>query len=53
MIEYGRIRRERPLEEPAKPDAKLTRAEIVRQIRAGVTANTTVIAETGVRGSTA
>ena len=47
MIEYGRIRSERPAETAAKPDAKLMRAEIVRQIRPLVTSNTTVIAETG------
>jgi pyruvate decarboxylase len=47
MVEYGRIRSEHPTESPAKPDAKLMRAEIVRQIRPLVTADTTVIAETG------
>src|SRR5208283_2317714 len=47
MIEYTRIRSERPPENPAKPDAKLMRAEVVRQIRPLITADTTVIAETG------
>ena len=47
MIEYARIRSERPPENPAKPDAKLMRAEVVRQIRPLITADTTVIAETG------
>ena len=42
-----RIRSEPASEKPAKPDAKLLRAEVVRQIRSLVTANTTVIAETG------
>ena len=47
MVEYARIRSERPPEKPAKPDTKLMRAEIVRQIRPLITSNTTVIAETG------
>ncbi len=47
MIEYARIRSERPPENPAKPNAKLMRAEVVRQIRPLITADTTVIAETG------
>jgi pyruvate decarboxylase len=47
MIEFGRIRSERPPENPANPDAQLMRAEVVRQIRPLVTADTTVIAETG------
>lgn len=47
MIEYARIRTDRPAEPVAKADAKLTRAEIVRQLRPLVTADTTVIAETG------
>ncbi|MGA7655460.1 MAG: thiamine pyrophosphate-dependent enzyme [Methylocella sp.] len=47
MIEYALIRSERPPENPAKPDAKLMRAEVVRQIRPLITADTTVIAETG------
>jgi indolepyruvate decarboxylase len=47
MIEYARIRSEPRPEKPAEPGAKLMRAEIVRQIRPLVTADTTVIAETG------
>jgi indolepyruvate decarboxylase len=47
MVEYRRIQSERPAEKPAKPDAKLMRAEMVRQIRPLVTADTTVLAETG------
>ena len=47
MIEYQRIRSKRPPDAIAKPDAKLMRAEIVRQIRSLVTADTTIIAETG------
>jgi len=47
MIEYARIRSERPPEPVAEPGAKLVRSEIVRQIRPLVTADTTVLAETG------
>jgi indolepyruvate decarboxylase len=47
MIEYRRIRSEPASEMPAKPDTKLVRAEVVRQMRPLVTADTTVIAETG------
>jgi len=47
MIQFARVRSEPPPEEPAKPDAKLTRAEMVRQIRPLVTDNTTMFAETG------
>jgi pyruvate decarboxylase len=47
MIEYGRIRSECPPEKAAKPDAELTRAEIVRQIRPLVTSESTVFVETG------
>jgi pyruvate decarboxylase len=47
MVEYRRIQSERPAEKPAKPEAKLMRAEIVRQIRPLITADTTVVAETG------
>ena len=47
MIEYARLRSEPTPEIAAKPDAKLMRAELIRQIRPLVTANTTVIAETG------
>jgi pyruvate decarboxylase len=47
MTEFGRIRSDRPPEHPANPEAQLTRAEAVRQIRPLVTADSTVIAETG------
>jgi len=47
MIEYSRVRCEPPVEIAAKPGAKLTRAEWLRQIRPLVTADTTVFAETG------
>jgi pyruvate decarboxylase len=47
MIEYKRIRVDLRPESAAKPDAKLVRAEIVRQIHPLLTADTTVIAETG------
>jgi pyruvate decarboxylase len=47
MVEYKRIRAEPRSESGAASDAKLTRAEIVRQIQSLLTADTTVIAETG------
>ena len=47
IIEYQRIRAEPRPEIPAKPDAKLTRTEVVRQIQSLLTANSTVLAETG------
>jgi indolepyruvate decarboxylase len=47
MIEFARIRTTPVPEVSAKPDAKLTRSELVRQIRPMVVANTTVMAETG------
>jgi indolepyruvate decarboxylase len=47
MVEYRRIRSEPSSKNPAVPDAKLTRAEAVRQINSLVTKDTTVIAETG------
>ena len=47
MIEHSRIRSKPSEELAAKPDAKLVRAEMLRQIRPIVTAKTTVIAETG------
>jgi pyruvate decarboxylase len=47
MIEYERIRTEPRPESIAKPDAMLTRTEVVRQIQSLLTADTTVIAETG------
>jgi pyruvate decarboxylase len=49
MVEYQRIRPQpqpQP-QQPAKPEAKLTRTEIFRQVQALVTADATVIAETG------
>jgi pyruvate decarboxylase len=46
-VEYKRIRAEPRAESGAAPGAKLTRAEIVRQIQSLLTADTTVIAETG------
>src|SRR5271166_5900207 len=47
MIEYNRIRAEPRPESRAEPDAGLTRAEVVRQIQSVLTADTTVVAETG------
>jgi len=47
MVEYRRIRAEPPPESPAKPDGKLMRIEIFRQVQALITPETTVIAETG------
>jgi pyruvate decarboxylase len=47
MSEFDRIRTTFAPEQIAAPDAKLMRAEMVRQIRPLVTAETTVIAETG------
>ena len=47
MAEYKRIRTEPRSEVPAKPDAKLKRTELVRQIQALLTADATLIAETG------
>jgi pyruvate decarboxylase len=47
MIEYNRIRTEPKPEAPAKPEAKLMRTEVVRQIRSMLTDDTTVIVETG------
>jgi pyruvate decarboxylase len=47
MTEYNRIRAERLPPQPAHPDANLTRPELFRQVRALLTADTTVIAETG------
>jgi indolepyruvate decarboxylase len=46
-VEFRRIRAEPRPESRARPEAKLMRAEIVRQIQSLVTADTTVIAETG------
>jgi pyruvate decarboxylase len=47
MVEYQRIRPQPRPQQSAMPEAKLTRTEIFRQIQILVTANTTVIAETG------
>ncbi len=47
MIEYARIRYELKPENPAKPDAKLTREEMVRQIHSLITPESTLIVETG------
>jgi len=47
MVEFARIRTTPVPEASAKPDAKLTRSELVRQIRPMVVANTTILAETG------
>jgi len=47
MVEYRRIRARPQPEHPAKPDGKLMRTEIFRQVQALVTAESTVIAETG------
>jgi pyruvate decarboxylase len=47
MVEYQRIRPHPQPQQPAKPEAKLTRTEIFRQVQALVTADATVIAETG------
>jgi pyruvate decarboxylase len=47
LIEYQRIRPQPFPQKAAKPEAKLTRAEIFRQVQALIDANTTVIAETG------
>jgi indolepyruvate decarboxylase len=46
-VEFRRIRAEPRPESRARPEAKLMRAEIVRRIQSLVTADTTVIAETG------
>ena len=46
-VQYKRIRAEPRSETGAAPEAKLMRAEIVRQIQSLLTADTTVIAETG------
>jgi pyruvate decarboxylase len=46
-VEYKRIRAEPRPESRARPEAKLMRAEIVCQIQSLLTADTTVIAETG------
>jgi len=47
MVEYARVRTAPLAEIASKPDAKLMRAEVIRQIRPMVKADTTVIVETG------
>ena len=47
MVEYQRIRPDLQPQQPAKPDAKLKRTEIFRQVQGLITADTAVIAETG------
>src|SRR5271169_1458158 len=47
LVEYQRIRPQPQTQQPAKPDAKLKRTEIFRQVQALVNADSTVIAETG------
>jgi pyruvate decarboxylase len=47
MVEYQRIRSHPQPQQPAKPDAKLKRTEIFRQVQGLITADTAVIAETG------
>jgi pyruvate decarboxylase len=47
MVEYQRLRARAEPEHLAKPDGKLMRTEIFRQVQTLVTADTTVIAETG------
>jgi pyruvate decarboxylase len=47
MVAYQRIRPHPQPQQSAEPDAKLTRAEIFRQVQALINADTTVIAETG------
>ena len=47
MVEYQRIRSRPQPQQPAKPDAKLKRTEIFRQVQGLITADTAVIAETG------
>jgi pyruvate decarboxylase len=47
LAEYKRVRTQQPIAVAAEPNAKLTRAEIVRQIQSLVTTDTTIIAETG------
>jgi indolepyruvate decarboxylase len=47
MVEYARMKRERPPEVANEPQAILTRSEMVRQLRPLITAQTTIVAETG------
>jgi pyruvate decarboxylase len=43
MVEYRRIKSEPPAQVEAEPDAELTRAEIVRQVRPLITSETTLL----------
>jgi pyruvate decarboxylase len=47
MVEYQRLRADPQPQQPAKPDAKLKRTEIFRQVQGLITSDTTLIAETG------
>jgi pyruvate decarboxylase len=47
MTEFNRLCAEQPRPQPAKPDAKLTRVELFRQVQGLLATDTTVIAETG------
>jgi pyruvate decarboxylase len=47
MTEYKRISTEPRAESPAKPDAKLIRTELVRQVRSLLSPESTLIVETG------
>jgi len=47
MVQFPRLRSEHAPAVAAAPDAKLTRLEVVRQIQSLLTADATVIAETG------
>ena len=47
FVEYQRLRVEPQKANPAKSDAKLTRAEVVRQVQTLLTADATLIVETG------
>jgi pyruvate decarboxylase len=47
LIEYERIRVEPSRQSAAKPDAKLTRTEVVRQVQSLLSNDTTLIVETG------
>jgi len=46
-VQYDRIRVEPPPEHGARPDAKLTRPEVIRQIRHLLTTDSTLLVETG------
>ncbi len=47
MVEYQRIRPQPQAQQPAEAEGKLTRGEIFRQVQDLITADMTVIAETG------